>query len=276
VVEDAVESLASKAFRKGLEIFSCIDPQCVSCVHGDSDRLRQIVLNLLSNAIKFTKIGHVCVCVSQDELTATHATLRFKVYDSGIGIAETDQKKLFHRFSQVDSSITREFGGAGLGLVISKEFVELMNGTIGLESNLKEGSLFFFTAMFQISTDLDCDRQVVLENRLSTEASNLPAISKVLFPNKQQTVLLISNNEKLRNNFFSVLEGMGLKVISALSTEQMTEMELRFDCVIFCPSVACKQGDCHLVWASIQEFLREKPPFKRIILCPIHQLTQVR
>ena len=259
MVEDAVESVASKAFCKGLEIFSFVDPHCVSCVHGDSDRLRQIVLNLLSNAIKFTKIGQVHVCVNQDELTATHATFRFNVHDSGIGIAETDLKKLFHRFSQVDASITREFGGTGLGLAISKEFVELMNGTFGVESNLNEGSLFFFTAMFQIRP----------------ESSSTPAITEVLSPNKQQTVLLVSNNEKLRNNFFSVLEGMGLKVISVLSIEQMTEMELNFDCVIFCPSVACNQGDWHLVWASIQEFVKDKP-FKRIILCPIHQLKQVR
>ena len=261
MVEDAVESVASKAFCKGLEIFSFVDPQCVSCVHGDSDRLRQIVLNLLSNAIKFTKIGQVYVCVNQDELTATHATFRFNVYDSGIGIAEADQKKLFHRFSQVDSSVTREFGGTGLGLAISKEFVELMNGTFGVESNLNEGSLFFFTAMFQIRSE---------------KFANPPALIEVLSPNKQQTVLLVSNNEKLRNNFFSVLEGMGLKVMSVLSTEQMTEMEIDFDCVLFCPSVTCTQGDWHLAWASIQEFLKEKPPFQRIILCPIHQLKKVR
>ena len=259
MVEDAVEVIASKAFRKGLEIFSYFDPNCVSCVHGDSDRLCQILLNLLSNAIKFTKIGQVYVCVNQDELTATHATFRFNVYDSGIGIAETDQKKLFHRFSQVDSSITREFGGTGLGLAISKEFVELMNGTFGVESNLNEGSLFFFTAIFQIRP----------------ESSSPPAVIEGLFPNKQ-TVLLVANNEKLRNNFFSILEGMGLKVISVLSTEQMTEMEIDFDCVLFCPSVTCNQGDWHLVWASIQEFLKEQPPFQRIILCPIHQLKQVR
>jgi hypothetical protein len=260
VVEDAVESVASKAFCKGLEIFSYVDPHCVSCVHGDSDRLRQIVLNLLSNAIKFTKIGQVYVCVNQDELTATHATFRFNVYDSGIGIAETDQKKLFHRFSQVDSSITRELGGTGLGLAISKEFVELMNGTFGVESNLNEGSLFFFTAIFQIRP----------------EFSNPPAVIEGLFPNKQQTVLLVANSEKVRINFISVLEDMGLKVISVQSTEQMTEMEIDFDCVLFCPSVTCTQGDWHLAWASIQEFLKEKPPFQRIILCPIHQLKKVR
>ncbi len=260
MVEDAVESVASKAFCKGLEIFSYVDPHCVSCVHGDSDRLRQIVLNLLSNAIKFTKIGQVYVCVNQDELTATHATFRFNVYDSGIGIAETDQKKLFHRFSQVDSSITRELGGTGLGLAISKEFVELMNGTFGVESNLNEGSLFFFTAIFQIRP----------------EFSNPPAVIEGLFPNKQQTVLLVANSEKVRINFISVLEDMGLKVISVQSTEQMTEMEIDFDCVLFCPSVTCTQGDWHLAWASIQEFLKEKPPFQRIILCPIHQLKNVR
>jgi signal transduction histidine kinase len=78
------------------------------------------MLNLLSNAIKFTKTGQVYVVVEQEDVTPTHATFRVKVYDSGIGISEQGQKKLFNRFSQVDSSTTREFGGTGLGLAISK------------------------------------------------------------------------------------------------------------------------------------------------------------
>lgn len=107
VIEDAVDSVASRALRKGLEICYFFDPRSRCALNGDPDRLRQILLNLLSNAIKFTKQGQVCVVVDQEELTGTHATYRFKVYDSGIGISESGQKKLFARFSQVDSSTTR-------------------------------------------------------------------------------------------------------------------------------------------------------------------------
>lgn len=151
MIEDAVDSVASRALRKGLEICSFFDPRSLTSCNGDPDRLRQILLNLLSNAIKFTKTGQVYVVVEQEERTQTHATFRFKVYDSGIGISEKGLKKLFTRFSQVDSSTTREFGGTGLGLAISKEFAELMNGSMGVNSTPGVGSMFWFTAMFQVT-----------------------------------------------------------------------------------------------------------------------------
>eukprot|EP00292_Cryptomonas_paramecium_P004830 CAMPEP_0113680120 /NCGR_PEP_ID=MMETSP0038_2-20120614/11096_1 /TAXON_ID=2898 /ORGANISM="Cryptomonas paramecium" /LENGTH=516 /DNA_ID=CAMNT_0000598373 /DNA_START=395 /DNA_END=1942 /DNA_ORIENTATION=- /assembly_acc=CAM_ASM_000170 len=134
VMEDAVDSVASRALSKGLEMCSFMGPDTRTLVMGDPDRLRQILLNLLSNAIKFTKTGQVYVLVELEEETSTHKTFRFKVYDSGIGISEEGQKKLFNRFSQVDSSTTRTYGGTGLGLAISKQFAELMNGSMGVQS----------------------------------------------------------------------------------------------------------------------------------------------
>ena len=104
-MEDAVDSVASKALGKGLEICSYLDPTIQTVVFGDPDRLRQILLNLLSNGIKFTNTGQVYVVVEPEEQTLTHATFRFKVYDSGIGITEEGQKKLFNRFSQVGPSV---------------------------------------------------------------------------------------------------------------------------------------------------------------------------
>ena len=102
-LEDAVDSVAGRAMAKGLEICCYLDPGAQTRIMGDPDRLRQIFLNLFSNGIKFTAAGQVYVVVEVEEMTATHQTFRFKVYDSGIGISSEGQKKLFNRFSQVSS-----------------------------------------------------------------------------------------------------------------------------------------------------------------------------
>ena len=132
VMEDAIDCVASKALGKGLEICSYMNPETRTVVNGDPDRLRQILLNLLSNGIKFTKEGQVYLLIEEEEggETLSHHAFRFKVHDSGIGITGDGQKKLFSRFSQVDSSTTRTYGGTGLGLAISKQFAELMDGTM--------------------------------------------------------------------------------------------------------------------------------------------------
>jgi signal transduction histidine kinase len=140
VMEDSIDSAASKALGKGLEICSYMNPDMRTMVNGDPDRLRQILLNLLSNGIKFTKEGQVYMLIEADEETASHHAFRFKVYDSGIGISKEGQKKLFSRFSQVDSSTTRTYGGTGLGLAISKQFAELMDGSMGVQSEVQPTS----------------------------------------------------------------------------------------------------------------------------------------
>ena len=116
-------------------------------VYGDMVRLRQVLSNIIGNAVKFTLEGSVRVVV---EMIEPELTVRFSVFDTGIGIAEEDYPKLFERFSQVDDSHTRKFGGTGLGLVISKRLVELMEGEIDVESQVGVGSKFWFTAKFKL------------------------------------------------------------------------------------------------------------------------------
>ncbi len=144
-VEETLDLLTEKAATKGLEISAFIFPDVVPEVRGDPGRLRQVLLNLISNAIKFTDTGEVSIQVLRLDETETEIELRVQVSDTGIGIAPEVQTRLFQAFTQADSSTTRKYGGTGLGLVICKRLVELMNGTIGVESQMGQGSVFWFT-----------------------------------------------------------------------------------------------------------------------------------
>jgi two-component system, sensor histidine kinase and response regulator len=160
-VEQALGLMSQKAELKGLELASLVHSNVPLAVRGDPGRLRQVLLNLLSNALKFTERGEVVVSALLVEEKDGRALLRFSVSDTGIGIAPELQGKLFHSFSQLDPSTTRRFGGTGLGLAISKQLVEMMGGTISVESRLGEGSTFEFTVAFEVCPDASEPARVV-------------------------------------------------------------------------------------------------------------------
>jgi PAS domain S-box-containing protein len=145
LVDDICALLAVRAYAKGLEL-NCSLPVPMPLVwRGDPMRIRQVLTNLLGNAVKFTEQGEVNVNVSLSPLSDTLDELRFEVHDTGIGVSNETQNRLFNPFSQADGATSRRFGGSGLGLSISKKLVELMGGTIGINSILGEGSCFWFT-----------------------------------------------------------------------------------------------------------------------------------
>ena len=144
-VEGAVDLLAERAHTKGIELACRIDPEIPPGLRGDSFRLRQVLVNLTANAVKFTERGEVLVRASKLGETAEHVTVLFEVKDTGIGIAPEALARIFQEFTQADGSTTRKHGGTGLGLTISKQLVELMNGRIGVQSRPGDGSIFSFT-----------------------------------------------------------------------------------------------------------------------------------
>lgn len=153
-IEEVADLFAPAAFANGLEMGTLIHHGLPINLRGDVSRLRQILTNLVGNAIKFTKQGEVIIEAVLESETPTSATIAFSVTDTGIGIPEDAQARLFHPFAQVDASMTRRYGGTGLGLAISRQLVELMGGEIGVESRPKAGSKFWFTLTFE--KQIDC------------------------------------------------------------------------------------------------------------------------
>jgi signal transduction histidine kinase len=157
----------NKITEKGLEFFWTISPEVPETVIGDELRIAQILNNLLSNATKFTSAGKIMVEVVKTQQFERRVELFFMVIDSGIGISQEEQDRLFQSFSQVDASISRKYGGTGLGLNICKQLVELMDGNIRVESERGKGSMFSFHIWVDVpegenSTDVNTDMDEVM------------------------------------------------------------------------------------------------------------------
>jgi len=149
LIEEIFKAQSTLADRKGLEFNYSFYSGIPQYLIGDPGRLQQILNNLISNAIKFTEKGEVNIVVKKELVEADKVELKFSVSDTGIGISDEEKEKLFKTFSQVDSSITRKYGGNGLGLVISRQLVEMMGGRMWIESEKGTGSTFNFTVKFR-------------------------------------------------------------------------------------------------------------------------------
>lgn len=195
VLDEVIKPLGLQAEKKGVELILDIQPDICQFVIGDAGRLKQILLNILGNAIKFTTKGEITVQVRYTQYERRQADLYFNIIDTGIGIAEDKIRSIFDLFSQADNSITRKYGGTGLGLSISSRLVELMGGTLSVESKVGIGSKFSFTLPFQSAP----------------EASRLPPAT--LFPDLQ--VLVADDNQTHLNLMADALRQSGMKVIQA-------------------------------------------------------------
>jgi len=150
IVKDVVQIIDFSTNKKGIGIKYTIDPKIPERLLGDPTRLRQILLNYGSNAVKFTKKGSVHFKAELLSSEDDSSTIKFSVVDTGRGIQKEKQSGIFDAFTQGDSSTTRRYGGTGLGLAICRQIAELMDGNVGVESKLGEGSLFWFTVSLKV------------------------------------------------------------------------------------------------------------------------------
>ncbi len=144
IAQSVLDLISTQARQKGIEYRLDIAPACQGIYRSDPGRIRQILLNLLNNAVKFTQQGRITLSITTGDADSNPRNIHFAVVDTGMGIAAEDSGRLFQSFSQVDKGIARKYGGTGLGLAISKSLVDLLGGSIGVESKLGEGSTFWF------------------------------------------------------------------------------------------------------------------------------------
>jgi len=150
VLDDVIKAHYGHAQEKGLHIHAELVGDIPNDLIGDSNRLKQVINNLVSNGLKFTEYGEIFIKVQELSRTTEFLELKFSVSDTGIGISSEGMTKLFKSFSQIDSSFTKQYGGTGLGLIISKQLIEIMGGKIWLESEKDKGSTFYFSLKFKI------------------------------------------------------------------------------------------------------------------------------
>ncbi len=200
-LEDAVDLVILEAHKKNLEVVVRFAPGVPHRLRGDPVRLRQIVVNLFNNAVKFTHAGEIVLSVSQEGEQEEHSLIRVEVRDTGIGIEPERLERLFSSFAQADSSMTRKYGGTGLGLVISRNLAEMMGGGVGVESERGKGSTFWFTVALKRQEKADLYEDVPGD----------------FFEDLQ--VLLVDDNATARSAVGAYLQGWGCSVWEAENGE---------------------------------------------------------
>jgi len=205
LIEDTLDYLSFPAQKKNLEILVSIDSQVPDALEGDPGRLRQILSNLVDNAVKFTPFGEIWVRVECDEETDVDITLKFSIKDSGIGISKAQRELLFSPFVQLDSSTTRKYGGTGLGLAIAKHLTEMMDGKIGVDSDIGKGSTFWFTARFKKA-----------EETVGSIRPSIPIFANV-------SAIVVDHNRSSRSHLKNLLERFKLRCFEAENGEEALE-----------------------------------------------------
>lgn len=256
VMDEIITMFAPMAYHKDIELIYHPATDLPVNIMGDPSRIRQILINMISNAVKFTQNGHVIIRVLVETNKDQQKNIRFIITDTGIGLDEISQQRLFTAFTQADTSISRKFGGTGLGLVISRKLAELMHGEIGFESSLNKGSSFWFTvplktSIAQTPPDITFSQLKVIlfepvdQNRLSSrallnsigietvEASQLDELAHLIASDTEEIFSGIIagvsrqsiNNTFLLNSLANILNPVGTPYITLASIFDISDAQ---------------------------------------------------
>lgn len=238
VIHDVVNLFAFQARQKGLEVIVKTQLSPTHGYKGDPVRIKQVFSNLISNAIKFTEEGHILVKVKEFEVDENTVDIACWIEDTGVGISEDKRELIFEKFSQAEESTTRKFGGTGLGLTIVAELIELMQGTIRVESNVKSGSTFTFNMVLQkgeehdarkIDSDISGMKALVVDdysmmNELIQQILDSEGISSDVACNKQEVDTLLGKDQLYDVCFidYDLKQTTGFELIKELKRNENT------------------------------------------------------
>ncbi|MEM8649456.1 MAG: response regulator [Pseudomonadota bacterium] len=256
-IEDVATLVSSKVAEKDLELIVRVDPKLPEMMVGDVGRIRQIVTNLMGNAVKFTEKGHVYVNVTGEVIEngdMGSVKLKFSVEDTGIGIPEEECDKVFQKFSQVDTSATRKHEGTGLGLSISSSLVKLMEGEIGVESTIGEGSTFWFDIELPVHGEMASER--VIPGDLSG--------ARILIVDDNQVNRSILSEQMTAWKFDSAATTGGVEALAVMRAA--CENGIKLDLVILDYQMPEMDG------AEVLRIMREDPALSHL---PVVMLTSV-
>jgi two-component system sensor histidine kinase BarA len=242
VLDDMIRLLSPSAHEKGLELILNLDENVPDFVMGDPLRLQQVLTNLIGNAVKFTEHGHIEIGVTRKVEHPESNEILFSVKDTGIGIKKSQQKQLFQAFSQADTSISRRYGGTGLGLVITQKLVSQMGGNIQLTSEINEGSIFYFR-LFMTKTE---------QTSLTQQVENIP----------YRNIVIIEANKTVRQHLNNQMTRLGLTTHSYANLPEIWPSHVDIVLLsasvsqpltkeILLPQIQQLQKHCHTVFVSL-------------------------
>ena len=276
MVNGTIAMLETQAQRKGLALAAHVAPQTPFHLHGDARHLRQILINLIGNAIKFTQHGRVDVYIRPVGQSQPQR-LRFEIVDTGIGIAEAAQARIFDSFTQADPTVTRRFGGTGLGTTIAKQLVEALGGQIGLHSREGEGTTFWFELPFSLQT---AEATAATEHfeapmRVAILAgSELALRIQTVIRNWGADTLMVDNTTRLAAELSTYVSGgtpLGAVVVerSALPGDPVTFLNLlRDDPSLAALPIILIESDASVALSRDQEWMRAG--FASVLRTPVN------
>ncbi len=212
VIYNLSNLLSLKAEKKGIELLFDIKNDIPQKLKGDSLKLTQVFTNLINNSLKFTDEGHILIRITSEKIDDTQLKLNVEIEDTGIGMTSEQVNKLFQAFSQADASTTRRFGGTGLGLTISRQIIEMMDGNISVESQYGKGSIFKFNVRLEYNPE-----PVHMENKIN------------LFKSGENKVLIVDDNSESRSIIKNLLENFGFETSEAKNGKEALALVKVFD-----------------------------------------------